>query len=171
MKKIFLIIAIISLMMSYSCTNNNDKHGYLITINAPATYYVMGMKQTTNVKTSLNDLGIIKDSISVYVNDLIKKEKNEANDLLDLYYESLNKVYKDETEYITSETERATYKSFIGKTVILVIVPESFISNPSVDDLINFYKEKNPDIESHCIYDGSSILAELEINEVYKRIY
>lgn len=153
-----------------SCTNN-DKHGYLITIDGAATYYVMGMRQQTGAKANFKDLGIIKDSISVYVNKLIEKEKNLSQECIKLYYESLNKTYEDETEYITAETERAVFKSFIGKSVILIIVPESLVSEPSIEDLMNFYKEKNPEIESYNIYDGSSTLAEIEVNEEYKRFF
>ena len=165
-KLIFIFVAIFALC---SCSNDN-KHMYLVTIDAPTTYYVMGMKQTSKAKAEFKDLGILKDSVTTFIDNRNKKEMEFSEELLSNYYQSLNKKYKDDTEYTIGETERAAYKELIGRTVILIIVPESLVSDPSLDDLIKYYKGTNPEIESYCIYDGSSTLAEIEINEEYKRI-
>lgn len=166
MKKIILFLFAVIFALC-SCYNKNDKHAYLITIDAPVTYNVMGIRQTLDAKYKCEDLGIIKDSVSLLVNNLISRENRNTQMLLDLYYELKNKKYKDDIERMTVLPQKVAFKSQIGKSVILIVVSETLVSEPSMDDLIRLYKEKNPEIESYYIYDGSSTLAEIEIEEEY----
>ena len=165
MKKIILFLFVVIFTLC-SCYNKNDKHAYLITIDAPVTYSVMGIPQTLDAKYKCEDLGIIKDSVSLLVNNLISRENRHTQMLLDLYYELKNKKYKDDIERMIAQSEKVAFKSQIGKSVILIVVSETLVSESSMDDLIRLYKEKNPEIESYYIYDGSLILSEIE--EEYK---
>ena len=161
-KLIFIFVAIFAL---YSCSDSNKQHASLITIDAPVKYNMYGSSNHTTPKMKIDNLGIIEDSVTnQFKTNLINKEFDYTDDLLNLYGESLKNTPKDEAEYYSEIAKRSAIKELLGRSVILVIISESLIEDISPQNIMHLMKN-NPQVISYNIYDGSTILANIEINE------
>ena len=91
-KLIFIFVAIFAL---YSCSDSNKQHASLITIDAPVKYNMYGSSNHTTPKMKIDNLGIIEDSVTnQFKTNLINKEFDYTDDLLNLYGESLKNTPK-----------------------------------------------------------------------------
>ena len=110
-KLIFIFVAIFVL---YSCSDSNKQHAYLITIDAPVKYNMYESSNHTTPNMKIDDLDIIEDSVTnQFKTNLINKEFNYTDDLLNLYGESLKNTPKDEAKYYSEIAKDQQLKNYL----------------------------------------------------------